>query len=71
MVQQRKHASDVCDKVENYKWNCQLTKVEKDEGFHEGQSHDGKSLQEEKGDLYLASSGTQSNHDSWLIEFGS
>ena len=31
---------------------------------------DGKSLQEEKGYVYLASSSAQSGHDSWLIEFG-
>ena len=43
--------------------------VNKGKGSDEGQSTDVNISQEEKVDVYLASSSTQSNHDSWLNEY--
>ena len=37
---------------------------------NESKSTDGKASTDENGDVYLASMGTQSEHDAWLIESG-
>lgn len=44
--------------------------VEKRKESKEIQLTEGKPSQEEKGHLYLDLTHTQSDHDSWLIEFG-
>ena len=44
--------------------------VEKSKGSEETQLSGSNTSTEEKGDLYLASISTQSDHESWFIKFG-
>ena len=54
-----------CFKVRNYKCDYKLARVEKSKGFEEENST------EEKGDLYVSLTSTQSNQYSWFIDFDS
>jgi hypothetical protein len=58
-----------CGKEGHYKKQCR-SKVEKKKGSEESSSTEEKTSKEEGGDVYLASSSTHVDHDSWLIDSG-
>jgi hypothetical protein len=59
-----------CGKIGNYKKDCKSKKVEKPKGSGSTSSTETKTSTEEGGDVYLASTGTNADHDVWLIELG-
>ena len=59
-----------CGKPSRFKKNCTSKSVERGKGSEDTLSKENKSCTEEGGDVYLASRGTQSEHDFWLIDLG-
>lgn len=59
-----------CGKERHYKRDYNLKGIENNKGSKESQSTEVKESRDEGGDVYLDSTSTQSDHDSWLIESG-
>ena len=59
-----------CRNIGHYKRDCKLKGVKTNKGSEEIQSIEIKVIQEEKGDVYLASMSTQLEQDVWLIDPG-
>jgi hypothetical protein len=59
-----------CGKVGHYKRDCKSKVAEKSQGSDEKQSTERKTSPDKGGDVYLASTNTQSDHDVWLIDSG-
>ena len=57
-----------CEKTGHYKKYCKSkgAGTSKDSGVT--QSTEGKSMKDEKGDVYLASTSTQMQRESWMID---
>ena len=59
-----------CGKTGHYKKDCKSKSFDKNKGSNDTPSTDGKYSIEEGGDVYLASSSTHAENDSWLIDLG-
>ena len=59
-----------CRNLGCYKRDCKSKRVGASKDYEERQSIKSKLIQEEKGDVYLASKSTQSERGSWVIEYG-
>jgi hypothetical protein len=57
-----------CGKPGNFKKNCRSRSVERGKGIDDTTSMEGKSSLEEGGDVYLASTSTQSKSEVWFID---
>ena len=57
-----------CSKPGHFKKNCRSKSVERGKGLEDTSSTKKKSSTEEGRDVYLASTGTQSKSDFWLID---
>jgi hypothetical protein len=58
-----------CGKEGHYKKQCRF-KVEKKKGSEESSSTKENTSKEEGGDVYLASSSTHADHESWFVDSG-
>ena len=59
-----------CVEVGHYKKDCRSKNVEKEKGYEDTPSTEANNSSEEGGDVYLASMGNPSEHDTWLIDSG-
>ena len=57
-----------CGKPGHYKKDCKSKVVSISKESKVTQSSEGKSMEDEKGDVYLASTSTQMERESWLID---
>ena len=57
-----------CGKPKHYKKNRKLKGIGTSKDLEVTQSTEGKSMEDEKGNVYLASTSTQMERESWLIE---
>jgi hypothetical protein len=58
-----------CGNEGNYKKQCR-SKVEKKKGSEESPSTEENTSKKEGGDVYLASSRTNADHEAWLVDLG-
>ena len=59
-----------CGKPGHFKRNCRSKSIERGKGPEDTSSIEKKPSSEEGGDVYLASTSTQLEHDFWLIDSG-
>jgi hypothetical protein len=59
-----------CGKVRHYKRDCKSKAMEVSTGFNEKNSTERKTTPDMGGDVYLASTSTQSDQNVWLIDLG-
>eukprot|EP00253_Pinus_taeda_P030595 PITA_30595 len=59
-----------CGKEGHYKRDCKSKAPDKENGFDEAPSAEVKTISDEGGDVYLASSSTHVDHEAWLIDSG-
>ena len=59
-----------CGKEGHYKKQCRSKSIERGKGFEDAPSIEEKTSLKVGGDVYLASSSTHANHETWLVDLG-
>jgi len=59
-----------CKKEGHYKRNCKSKSPDKGKGSNDAPSAEAKTTSDEGGDVYLASSSKNVDHEAWLIDIG-